>query len=61
MTDKNSGYTRRRKETCFTIMINDQFIALSLKEAIRVYDRLGDLLKDELFDSNKEDNRNDNN
>ena len=34
-------------ETCITIMINDQFIALPMKEAARVYERLGDLLNAE--------------
>ena len=47
-------------ETCITIMINDEFVAMPLKEAARVYQRLGDLLdadhkypKGMLFDHNK--------
>lgn len=51
-------------ETCITIMINNEFVALPMKEAARVYQRLGDLLNVEdkfpegkLFDPNKRDPR----
>ena len=47
-------------ETCITIMINNDFVAMPMKEAARVYQRLGDLLnldekypKGDLFNLNK--------
>ena len=59
--------TYESDEICLTIMINDQFIVLPMKEAIRVYKRLGDLLNEgekfpegKLFDFNRKDNCNDN-
>lgn len=31
-------------ETCLTIMINNEFVAMPMAEAARVYQRLGELL-----------------
>ena len=34
----------RRQETCITIIINNEFTAIPLDEAARVYKRLGEIL-----------------